>query len=420
MKALAPVLAVVAVVAAVAAALGLWLAGPPPELPLDPTVRTAEPAPVTSLAPVTPPDTGDPAARVATPRAFDPSTLRSPTPANPRGAGAPGFDRASRRNTGRQPTIESVGKRLDDLERGARVGDGNAIQQAIDSLLARGAEAVPDVIDALERAAIENRGLRKQLVYVLQKLDDPRGAQALQALALDTGDPDMEIRKMAALSLGQMSPAHGVPALRAIVDQPGDPGVVGPVREYAVQALGLAGGDEAREVLHRLTREEADVNVRRQAVGQLHRFPGPETVDLLLDVARTERDQSVRGFAIQVLGQSDDPRARPQLAAMLSDWPGQTDRQVLYESLQRKPDPSTADAVRRALGSETNAIMIKRAAGTLFAVLGPDGKAEFETLHDRYRSNPELAPFFEHMLRQYDARASGGEPTPPAPPGQPK
>jgi hypothetical protein len=403
MSRLTPALGIVVVVAALAAGLGVWLAGPAPDLPLG----GPAPAPTGGHVPgalVRPPPTPVVPTRVEPPRQVDPAALRPPAPTNPTDTGRPGFERAARRGTARRPTIEAVGRRLDDLERGAQVGDGNAIAQALEALLARGAEAVPDVIDALQRAPVAAAGLRRQLVYLLQKLDDPRGAAELQALALDSGESDMELRKAAVHALGQMKADHGLPALRAVLDQRGDPLVHGPVRAQAVQALALAGGDEAFGVLQQVARDEPDAAVRGKAVAELHRFPRTETVDLLLDVVRSETDQSIRGFAIQVLGQSDDPRARPQLAAMLADWPDPADRQVLYTSLQQKPDPSTADAVRRALGAETNPIMIKRAASTLYTILGADARADLQALADRYQHHAELAPFFAHMLRQFDAR----------------
>jgi len=425
MKSLGPVLGVVVVAGAAAAGLAVYLAGPSPEISIDDPPATVEPPPMPAV--VVPPSSGP----LPTPPIGDrpvgpnPVTPTAPAPTAPTNGGPrqPGGARAAKRNTARQPTVREVGQEIDALERSFRAHDPNAVTQMLERLLARGAAAVPDIIDALERAATTDRGFRKQLVQLLEKLDDPRGAVALQALALDSADSDMEMRKMAAISLGKMDPAHGVPALQAIIAAGGDPLVIGPVRTQAVTALAEAGGDVAKDALLQLVQGESDRRVRAQAVSELRRFPSPETTTMLAELARSDGDITTRTFAIQALSQSTDERATPELAGLLERWPEQRDREALYLALQQQKKPATADTLRRALEQETNTIMIKRAAGTLCVVLGADARDDLQRLHDRYENHPELYPFFRNLLKQFEQQtATHGTdgPAPPPPAGQPR
>jgi hypothetical protein len=85
------------------------------------------------------------------------------------------------------------------------------------------------------------------------------------------------------------------------------------------RAIGLLAVRPAAEALPTLSEavDDADRQVRRQAIAALGRLGGGAGVPRLMDLARTHKDQEVRRQAMQSLGASRDPRAMEFFAAIL-------------------------------------------------------------------------------------------------------
>ena len=100
---------------------------------------------------------------------LDPATLIRPTapvPAGPeRGPRGPNSRLRAKRGTKRESGNQRAGRLLDNLEQAVAASDGTAIQDFVQKLLAMGEKSLPDVIDALQRARLDQRSLRKQLIH---------------------------------------------------------------------------------------------------------------------------------------------------------------------------------------------------------------------------------------------------------------
>ena len=134
----------------------------------------------------------------------------------------------------------------------------------------------PDAIPFLQHA---DPGLRQAAAIALQSLP---GEASVEALKGALGDPELEVRGMAAISLTHLGDASGAAVLADLTDpatyeavravQPrkyADPGLVRRSRVLAVQALARLARPEDRELFRRLSSEEEDPEVREAAMEAL-------------------------------------------------------------------------------------------------------------------------------------------------------
>ena len=86
------------------------------------------------------------------------------------------------------------------------------------------------------------------------------------------------------------------------------PALLREARRQALFWLGVGAGDAASAGLAELV-DDADREVRLQAVFALSRRPADEGVPALIKIARTHKDPAMRRQAMHWLGRSEDPRA---------------------------------------------------------------------------------------------------------------
>jgi HEAT repeat protein len=414
-----PLIAAGALVAVAGGAALLVVSNRGPEPGLDGTLTST---PTTAVETVAPPATTDAGTGPLVPATLVVKRPKHPFPAGPtEGPKGPGSKFSAKRGTQRESVNQRAGRLLDNLEQAVAASDGTAIEDMVKKLLAMGEEALPDIIDALQRAELSQRKLRKALVNALARIPRPEAAEALRRLALD-GSDDRELRKIATLALAAMPAEVSVDPLTRIYKHRGDAGNFGFVRIAALDALGRAGGDDAYAVVRDAAEFEEDLAVRRQAVAALGsaKFAGQTgQVEMLLKKVRTDADEGVRRWAMHSLGANADPRAREELAGLMREWPDSSTRVTLYHSLQMRKDPAVEGVLAESLLRETEDVMVKRAAGALWNVLGKGARKYLVQSRDRFQNREGLRFYFDSMLRAIDSGSGGGHGG-VKPPGAPK
>jgi cyclophilin family peptidyl-prolyl cis-trans isomerase/HEAT repeat protein len=192
----------------------------------------------------------------------------------------------------------------------------------------------------VEQALEGDATLRRDLAVTLGRLADPR---ALAPLRFLLQDPDPEVRRAAAFSLGVAGDAAAArPALlRAVADPDrgvGERAVAGlgrletPLVEVASALAPVPEAERWARLLPSLFRfrEEATVEVARQALEiadpslraraayALARHPRPEAAPLLRSLLE-DPDPRVRGWGARALGQVGGAEDLPRLVALLGD-----------------------------------------------------------------------------------------------------
>ncbi len=154
-------------------------------------------------------------------------------------------------------------------------------------------------------------------------------------------DPDLEVRREAAVSAGRVQLRDAVPLLQEWLDDP-EPDV----RSVAATALGEIGDPRP---IPDLVRALGDQNtaVRRAAVGALLRT-GDESVTTPILGRLDDEDPEVRIDAAQALGQLGDPRAVVSLVGRARDESADV-RQAVYAALGSLGDARAVSALVQAL-----------------------------------------------------------------------
>ena len=181
----------------------------------------------------------------------------------------------------------------------------------------------------------------------IMAISDHQGAAADQALDdLTAATEPIEVRKRAALWLGNSRGAHGVATLKRMLatdtnpdvrdrvvlalSQSKDPGGIPLVIEAArndkdahIRGQALfwlaqkAASQISKDAIQNSLANDPDSSVRERAVTALGQMPNSEGVPMLIDLAKNHRDPAVRKRAMTVLGQSKDPRALDFFAQVL-------------------------------------------------------------------------------------------------------
>jgi len=227
--------------------------------------------------------------------------------------------------------VEELIRRLDSPE---------TRDQAADELRERGADVLPQLLEALEAGGSEER--RASLVGILGRIGDPRARPALERCLTD---PSALIRREAALALGRLGAAEAVPALVSALTDPDTE-----VRGYAAFALGELGDRRALVPLLRLLGEDAE-QVRDYAAVALGRLRDLRALPALLWLLAHDPSPYVRAHAALSLGELGSKGACGGLVAALED-PSDLVRRRAYRSLstlsgQRFPFHSHSGALLR-------------------------------------------------------------------------
>ncbi|HUS63614.1 MAG TPA: HEAT repeat domain-containing protein [Kofleriaceae bacterium] len=212
------------------------------------------------------------------------------------------------------------------------------------SVPARGA----DLFDSIDLVAAELRApdvaRRRDAV---DKLDAYGPGAAAPYLMSALGDEDLQVRTLAARSLGRHRLASAVDRLIALVGDP-EP----KMRAASAEALGQIGDPRAVPALERAL-GDAEHEVRAQAVQAIGRMPGPRAraASVALAARLDDDNTAVRQRAAEVLARVGDGRAVIPLIGRLGD-PSREVRSAALDALGRLGDERAAPAMIRLLRAE--------------------------------------------------------------------
>jgi HEAT repeat protein/cyclophilin family peptidyl-prolyl cis-trans isomerase len=240
------------------------------------------------------------------------------------------------------------------------------------------------------------------VAYALQRLEDPRAASALLALAQD---PHPLTRAFAAKGLGAMKDRAAIPVLITLVTSTDHN-----VAIEAVRSLGRLGDPAAAAALMKLIQPKSDPHLRLEAVSAIGATGGEGAYEALLDVL-ADPSPLIRAAALRALAQLDregfvtvlsgldpDPHwtVRAALATVLGSLPAETGlprlRAMLGDSDERVV-PSVLASLGKLHPADAGSIMIARlkdddpvvraAAANALGELKPPGATG--SLADAYR-----------------------------------
>lgn len=212
-------------------------------------------------------------------------------------------------------------------------------------------EAYPILVSLLERRGLPDRAAldlrsrsaarRATAAEVLGNVGHRQSVTALTALL---GDPDPDVRTVAARALGRIGdPDSALPLLRSLAGRrPVPPPTVaqavmrfGPaaqgaletalghehelVRATAVELLGLVGAISSAARVERALRSDPSVEVRVRAATALGRLGPRSALPPLLSAVEPGRPAALRAAATRALGEIGATAATPALAVLLGD-----------------------------------------------------------------------------------------------------
>jgi S1-C subfamily serine protease len=179
---------------------------------------------------------------------------------------------------------------------------------AIDALGQIGdVRAVPPLLKSLES---EDKWVRRAAAKALEKMNDKRVIEPLMSHLLERNEPDAEVRLSSARALARMRPLEAIESLaQALKDSS-----LG-VRLESGYALGRI-GKPAIDVLVK-ARHDADSRVRDSAVAALGNIGGEQVREELISVLRDENEEStVKLTTIQALYNMGDQRSIDELKSV--------------------------------------------------------------------------------------------------------
>jgi len=232
---------------------------------------------------------------------------------------------------------------------------------AQEGLKLAGAQAVPELVSALEEASAEQGVL---LAETLSQL----GAEAQNALTELSKSQQAKMRALAAQALAHIEPEVAVAALVPLLTDQDTT-----VRRAASATL-ISLGNAAAERLTPLLDLEEDTALRRelvQVLGEIGDSSATDAIDNLLDAP----DPLTRRLAAQALARIGDRRATMRIATLLRDEDWVT-RQAGCDALGEMGDPAAISALTQALLDGRDAV--RRSAAKALDRLGwkPDESAE--------------------------------------------
>lgn len=138
---------------------------------------------------------------------------------------------------------------------------------------------------------------------------------ASQAGSAACDQEDVAVKTEALNALSQMDPATALPILRRVLDRKDECSV--PLRNNAVFMLGRRNDPESAALLLSVAKGDSSVTVRRSAISYLTRLPGDAGLNALEELLRTEKDERIQQSVVHSLMQSDNPKARASMRALI-------------------------------------------------------------------------------------------------------
>jgi len=212
--------------------------------------------------------------------------------------------------------------------------------------------------------------LRSLLPLAIARAGDRDAAQAVLALM---DDPNVQVRRSAAIALGRLASPEDEVIVRRLayaVDKDSD----NSVKNFACISLGRIGGDEAIEYLKK-NFERIPYLTRAFAAIGLGISGDRGAGKLLHDAFRESREQSFRSacaIALGILGYRD---AGKEILATLEKEKNDTFRESLVNALGIMPFPEAIPTIRRIVSRERDP-KLRGEAGEALALLGDDGAVD--------------------------------------------
>ncbi|HSM36403.1 MAG TPA: HEAT repeat domain-containing protein [Longimicrobiales bacterium] len=159
--------------------------------------------------------------------------------------------------------------------------------------------------------------IRRAAALALGEADDPRAVEALSR-ALEN-DPDEGVRRAAAWALGEIESPLGIPALARAAQRDDSQ----EVRAMAVWALGEIEHPDAIPALSEIATSGASLDIRKRAVWGLGEIEDRRAIPTLSAVATSNAPMELRRMAVWGLGEIEHPEAVPALGRLAGDGDSQ-------------------------------------------------------------------------------------------------
>ncbi len=267
-------------------------------------------------------------------------------------------------------TAELIGKSLVALRVGKRSERLSAVR-ALGAIVLENNIRIPEAVFPLTVTLASDRdeSVRKEAAWSLWKLGDDRAHRALiKALV---GDPSIGVRARAARALGFMGVDDALPVMLDLLGLGRH--LPAKLRAAISASLGYLADENAVEALL-ITADDADIDVRREAVKSLGRYLVGFT-DRISDIAfrrlkralqpRLESLSSIRRAAIKGMRLSPKERAGVVVAKSLVDDPDAETRRVAADALVLWNSREVEAALIAALSDDY--LSVRRAAGRSLA-----------------------------------------------------
>lgn len=284
--------------------------------------------------------------------------------------------------------IESLLKDSDNVHEDIRAACAVSLkkmgqQESKDALIG----ALDDPSVTVQIAAIQGIGEAK-IVDALPHLSD----------ILNTPDENVaEVRREAALAIGDLEQADGLPALRESIDD-----AVDEVRRSIVQSAGFIDTPDSRQLLINTLESDRPLPVRAMAAKSLGASKDDTVVEPLLDNLSSDCEQRIARAAILALGNLSADSASIQIAEIAcnsSDHPKLRRRALL--ALQVIPDPSITSDIYSIIKEEDTIWNIdKRAMNLLRAIGTPESTQNLKEIIQQSDSQQKV--IYAQQLLQAD------------------
>jgi HEAT repeat protein/TolA-binding protein len=126
---------------------------------------------------------------------------------------------------------------------------------------------------------------------------------------------DIQVRTEALNALSQMDPAGALPSLRKVLERKDECNAS--LRRNAVFILARRNDAESSALLLTVAKTDPNIGVRSEAINFLARTPGESGIAALEEILRTEQDERIQRAAVRALMNSDSPRARASMRALI-------------------------------------------------------------------------------------------------------
>jgi HEAT repeat protein/beta-lactamase regulating signal transducer with metallopeptidase domain len=210
---------------------------------------------------------------------------------------------------------KTVGAVLDGIARAAAGATVAALEDLFTQEPQSQEETAARLSAALGQVLAEDpeRDIRRAAAVALGDAEDPRAVAALSR-ALEN-DPDASVRRAAAWALGEIESPLGIPALARAARQDESQ----EVRAMAVWALGEIEHPDAIPALSEVATSGATPELRKRAVWGLGEIEHPRAIPTLSSIATSNAPMDIRRMAVWGLGEIEHPDAIPTLGRLIRE-----------------------------------------------------------------------------------------------------